>query len=90
MNVSPEKQVLKELAAQSPEMAKLFQTIIENAPQFADMVPALLRGVERVVKKKVEYKLYPERGQTRELIVWVKHMHDMNYPFTFNFNDGSG
>jgi len=88
MGESEEKRLVREIMA-NPDLAAVVRTIVENLPKFGDMQSDIERGVREITGMKPVTKLYPpQRGDTREIMVYLEPWKEAGIPICFNFYDG--
>ena len=88
MGESEEKRLVREIMA-NPDLAAVVRTIVENLPKFEDMQSDIERGVREITGMDLETKLYPpQRGDAREIMVYLTPWKDAGIPICFNFYDG--
>lgn len=88
MGDTTEKQLVREIMAK-PELAAVVYTILDNLPRIANIKSDLERGVRTITGiSEIEVRVWPERRDAREIMIYLKPWKDAGIPICFNFYDG--
>jgi len=68
------------------ETAKILRIITDNRPKLIDIKSQLIERIKKITNKEINVLEYPEnRGETKEIKVFIKDWFEMGFKFTFMF-----